>query len=276
MKSIAATIRAAENRRAMKFPAACRTLALVLALGFAAPGSTETPAPAPDKDERAEREQVEHRVRPLLQTLFPDLELISLRHNALPGLLEAQLSSGMSVYLSPDGRNFLVGELYEIGEQGVVHVSEEGRMRWRKKVLAPVLERAISFTPQNRRTRAGVTVFTDVDCGYCRRIHQDVPDLNRSGIEVRYLAFPRAGIGSETYRKMVSAWCSDDQQRAMTRLKRGARVPTRLCAGNPVAEHYRLGQRLGVTGTPALLTDDGRMVPGYRPPEQMRQLLGLK
>jgi len=260
----------------MKLSTACQALALILALGLAAPGSAQTSAQARDKDERTAREQAESRVRPLLQTLFPDLELISLRHNALPGLLEAQLSTGMSVYLSPDGRNFLVGELYEIGEQGVVHVSEEGRMRWRRKLLEPALEQAISFVPQNRKTRAGVTIFTDVDCGYCRQVHRDVPALNRRGIEVHYLAFPRAGIGSETYRKMVSAWCSDDPQRAMTRLKRGARVPTQLCAGNPVTRHYRLGQQLGVTGTPALLTDDGRMIAGYRPPEQMLQLLGLK
>lgn len=273
MRIIAVTTREAEGKQIMKILRIFAFVVLLCAPGLAPSGQAQSLEVQARKDEQKD---APHRVRPLLRQLFPQLELISLGDSTLPGLMEAQLSEGVSVYLSPDGRNVLVGELYSVSGEGIIHVSEQGRMRWRKQLLDEVRDSAIVFSPRNRKPRASLTVFTDVDCGYCRTIHQDVPTLNRRGIEVRYLAFPRGGVDSETYRKMVSAWCSADQQRTLTRLKRGVRTPIRLCAGNPVAEHYRLGQRLGIRGTPALLTDDGAMAPGYRPPDQIQRLLGLE
>src|SRR5690625_383339 len=115
-------------------------------------------------------------------------------------------------------------------------------------------------------------VFTDVDCGYCRRLHQQIEEYTEAGIRVKYMAFPRAGVGSETYDKMVSIWCADDPQRAMTIAKSGQQPAPARC-DNPVEEQYRLGKQLGVTGTPSLITPNGEMIPGYVPPQQLRERL---
>jgi thiol:disulfide interchange protein DsbC len=128
--------------------------------------------------------------------------------------------------------------------------------------------------PADGEMRAIINVFTDIDCGYCRQMHRDVAHLNALGIEVRYLGYPRAGIGSSSFDKLVTAWCADDQQDAMTRLKAGEHVEPRTCP-NPVAEHYALGDRVGVTGTPSIILMDGRMIPGYLPPEDLAARIGL-
>ncbi len=115
-------------------------------------------------------------------------------------------------------------------------------------------------------------VFTDIDCGYCRKLHAQMAEYNEQGIAISYLAFPRAGIGSRSYEKAVSVWCSEDQQDAMTQAKLGA-DPDPLQCDNPIAEQYQLGQQLGVTGTPALLTSSGQLIPGFVPPQQLRARL---
>ncbi|MFT5670969.1 MAG: thiol:disulfide interchange protein DsbC, partial [Glaciecola sp.] len=115
----------------------------------------------------------------------------------------------------------------------------------------------------------------DVDCGYCRKLHEEVPALNAKGIEVRYLAYPRAGIGSPSYNKIVSAWCAVDQQNALTKLKQLEPIPTNICAGNPVAAQFALGGKMGVRGTPALVLDSGRLLPGYMPADRLAAELGV-
>ena len=122
--------------------------------------------------------------------------------------------------------------------------------------------------------KTAITVFTDIDCGYCRKLHQEVPELNRLGIEVRYLAYPRAGLESESYDKIVSAWCADDQRLALTRAKTGKKIESRDCK-NPVAQHFALGGAVGVTGTPSIIFEDGRLLPGYLPAERLAQQLGI-
>jgi thiol:disulfide interchange protein DsbC len=132
----------------------------------------------------------------------------------------------------------------------------------------------IVFSPKGQ-VKASVTVFTDVDCGYCQKLHEEVPALNAKGIEVRYLAYPRAGIGSPSYNKIVSAWCANDQQDALTKLKRRQPIPTNICAGNPVAAQFALGGKMGVRGTPALVLESGRLLPGYMPADRLAAELGV-
>jgi thiol:disulfide interchange protein DsbC len=121
-------------------------------------------------------------------------------------------------------------------------------------------------------TKHTVTVFTDIDCGYCRKLHQEIADYNQQGIKVRYLMYPRAGVGSESYNKAVWVWCADDRQDAITRAKRGEEIPHKTCA-NPVKEQFELGQTLGVRGTPSIILENGQMVPGYVPAAQLAQML---
>ena len=121
---------------------------------------------------------------------------------------------------------------------------------------------------------ASVLVFTDTDCGYCRKLHQEMADYNALGIEVRYVAYPRAGLGSPTYERMVSAWCAAEPLAALTRLKNGDSIPSKTCV-NPVADQYELGQQIGLSGTPTIVLADGRMLPGYTPAAQLAEILEL-
>jgi thiol:disulfide interchange protein DsbC len=119
-------------------------------------------------------------------------------------------------------------------------------------------------------------VFTDVSCFYCQKLHKEVPELNRRGVEVRYLAYPRQGIGSPGFRQLASAWCADDRQTTLTRLKNREELPENVCPGNPIAEQFELGQQLGVRGTPAIVTSAGEMLPGYRSADDLIGLLGVQ
>jgi thiol:disulfide interchange protein DsbC len=120
-----------------------------------------------------------------------------------------------------------------------------------------------------------LTVFTDVDCPYCARLHQEVPKLTQAGVKVRYLLFPRAGKGSETYMRSVAVWCAKDRVKALGIAKSGGKLEMKTCA-NPVDEHLRLGREVGVEGTPTIVMDDGRVLPGYAPAAELLTALGLQ
>ena len=130
------------------------------------------------------------------------------------------------------------------------------------------------FAPPGE-TRDFITIFTDVTCFYCQKLHREVDQLNAMGIEVRYLAFPRGGIPSEGATKLATAWCADDQQTTLTELKAGVDLPLNECVDNPIAAQYELGQIMGVSGTPAIITSSGMMIPGYRPAADIAGILGL-
>jgi thiol:disulfide interchange protein DsbC len=118
-----------------------------------------------------------------------------------------------------------------------------------------------------------ITVFTDVDCGYCRKFHSEIEDYNAQGITVNYVAFPRSGLESESYNKIVSAWCSSDPKGTLTALKEGRDPALKLCQDHPVEDHYLLGQRIGITGTPAIISSSGDLLPGYLPPMELLKKL---
>ena len=115
-----------------------------------------------------------------------------------------------------------------------------------------------------------VTVFTDIDCGYCRKLHNEMEGYNDKGIRVRYMFFPRAGVGSKSYQKAVSVWCSDDRRDALTKSKQGKQIPMKTC-NNPIDVHMALAQDLGLRGTPLVVLDDGTIQPGYAPPDKVAQ-----
>ncbi len=129
----------------------------------------------------------------------------------------------------------------------------------------------IVFSPKEK-PRHTLTVFTDIDCGYCRKLHAEMDELNSYGIEVRYMMFPRTGLNTPSYQKAVNVWCAKDQQVSMTKAKAGESIPQANC-DNPIASQFDLGQQLGVTGTPALLLGDGSLIPGYRPAKDLAAIL---
>ena len=207
---------------------------------------------------------VEERIR----ALAPNATSLAISETPIEGILMVQIG-GDIIYASADGRYMIQGRVIDLETRE--DLTEGAKSGMRKELLASVdTSKQISFTPEDPTFE--LTVFTDIDCGYCRKLHDQVEEYNEHGIAIKYMAFPRAGIGSRSYEKFVSVWCAEDQQAAMTLAKSGADPDPAQC-DNPVAQQYQLGQELGVTGTPALLTPEGMLIPGYVPPEQLRQRL---
>jgi thiol:disulfide interchange protein DsbC len=192
------------------------------------------------------------------------------------GLLEVTLDNGLVLYATEQGDHFVVGDLYAIRKDGLVNLAEEKREQDRVALIDGIdLAQMIVFTPEGE-TRDYITVFTDVTCFYCQKLHKEVADLNAMGIEVRYLAYPRGGPDSEGARKLSTAWCADDPQKSLTQLKAGVALPMTDCESSPVAAQFQLGAAMGVRGTPAIVTSSGKMIPGYKPAAELAVVLGLE
>ena len=192
-------------------------------------------------------------------------------------LIEVAIVDGPVIYATRDG-NFLLlnGDLLKVTSSSVSNLSEERRIRDRLALIGDLdTNDMIVFSPLEPR-KAHITVFTDITCGFCRKLHLEMDDFNRRGIEVRYLAFPRGGMASQGAKQLATAWCARNREATLTSLKSGVEMPLNDCEQNPVAEHYALGNRLGVRGTPAIVTSDGQMIPGYRSASDIASLLGIE
>ena len=188
-----------------------------------------------------------------------DIKLEDVRPSPIAGLYE--VTSGAEVgYVSTDGRFYLDGDVFDMDSKH--NLTEDKRKQGRLALLAGVKdEDAIVFAPKGRVLHT-VTVFTDVDCVHCRHMHQEIGELNRLGIRVRYMMFPRSGPDSESWRKAEAVWCSADRNDALTRAKRGEKIAAGHCE-TPVAAQYELGRKLGVSGTPGIVTETGEFIAGY-------------
>jgi thiol:disulfide interchange protein DsbC len=218
---------------------------------------------APTK-QSAEIEQVRESVSKLLS----GNQVSSVNPSPIPGVYEVLVGAQL-YYVSADGKYLFTGKLYDIESR------EDLTSPKLSKVKSEMIEKVseadmIIFTPE--KYEHTVTVFTDIDCGYCRKLHSEIKQYNDRGIRVRYLMFPRAGIGSPSYDKAVSVFCAEDRNAALTQAKAGNKIEEKKCE-NPVAQEYALGQALGVTGTPAIFLENGELVPGYVPAERMASML---
>ena len=203
-----------------------------------------------------------------LQHIIPGSKPDRIAVSAIPGLYE--VSYGPDVfYITKDGRFVLQGDL--LNTETRENLTDSVRSVARLKLINALDPKGmIVFAP--KQVKHTVTVFTDVDCGFCRKLHSQIADYNKYGIAIRYLAFPRSGVDTESYYKAVSVWCSEDRQAALTRAKQGE-TPKRKTCDNPVREHMALADKLGISGTPTLILEDGSMVSGYIPPDRMSQML---
>lgn len=212
----------------------------------------------------------EAQIKAAIASLVPGASIDSIAESEVPNFYQVVLQ-GQVVYVSGDGRFLLQGSVFDIKNK--TDLTEAARAEIRRNALASVgPEQRIIYPAKDEKY--SVTVFTDIDCGYCRRMHQEMAEYNKRGISVEYLFFPRAGIGSESYDKAVSVWCADDRNQAMDLAKGGA-TPAKKTCDNPVSHDYELGQRIAVTGTPAVFTKEGVQLGGYLPPEQLLQRLAL-
>jgi len=176
------------------------------------------------------------------------------------------------LYLSADGRYLLHGELYDLSTGEPENLTEKSLQGLRKQLINSVPENEfITFKAKNEKYK--INIFTDIDCGYCRKLHSEIEDYLAEGITINYLFFPRAGLNSDAYKKAVSVWCADDKNEAMTIAKMGTGVLEKKTCKNPVKEHMALGDKIGVRGTPMMVTNDGTVFPGYVPAKQLAKAL---
>lgn len=188
------------------------------------------------------------------------------------GVFEVTTSDGSIFYVTQDGKHVFTGELHSIDGRDSRNLTEERRYEDRRELLAQLpIDETPSFAPK-KQTDHVVYVFTDVDCSYCRLLHRNIEGYKEAGIEIRYLAYPRAGVESETYINMVSAWCASDPKDALTNLKKGKRIKLEQCE-SAVLSHVELGKRFQITGTPSLVLESGQIIPGYVQPDRLKRAL---
>jgi thiol:disulfide interchange protein DsbC len=200
---------------------------------------------------------------------IPGARVDELRATAIAGIYELTRGSEI-VYVTADGKYALTGDLVELATNN--NLTEEHRRELRAKALGAFPEsEMLVFGPKDPKYT--VTVFTDVDCPYCRKLHSQIAEYNRLGIRVRYLLYPRTGPNTTAWTKAEQVWCSADRNAALTRAKLGEELKTKPCADNPVARSYALGQDFALEGTPAIVMADGEMLPGYVPPDVLAQHL---
>jgi len=210
----------------------------------------------------------ENAIRQALTGSMPSVKLESIKPSPINGLYEVTVG-GNIFYVSDDGKYLLQGHLVDIAAR--TDLTEEKLGGARKQALEKLgLDKMIVFKPKN--SKYTVSIFTDIDCGYCRKLHSEIDQYMAEGITIQYLFFPRAGKGSDSYNKAISVWCADDRKAALTAAKKGETPKAKTC-DNPVDEHMQLAEQFEVKGTPMIVTEKGNIFPGYLPAKQLAEAL---
>jgi thiol:disulfide interchange protein DsbC len=205
-------------------------------------------------------------IRVQLAKKLPGAKPEDVRASPIPGIYEVTLGTS-TAYMSADGKYLINGDLYEIASK--TNLSDARRAQTRMQAMAALKEKdTIVFGPA-ASPKHTITVFIDVDCGYCRKLHSEITELNKLGIRVRYTAYPRSGPGSSSWAKMETVWCSKDRRVALTKAQLDEDIGDAKCGATPVAGQYKLGEDLGVNGTPAIFTEAGDYIGGYLPPKKL-------
>lgn len=213
---------------------------------------------------------VETNIQQKLQQIIPNAPQAQISESPIAGLYQVIVGPNV-IYMTGDGQYLFNGNLVDLNTRQ--NLTEAAKNQARKQALAAIDPKTMIEFPAKGESKHTITVFTDVDCPYCKKFHQDVPQLNENGITVRYLAFPRSGVDTPSYNKMVSIWCSDNPAKAMDDSKLDGASPDSKKCDNPVQSHMIAAQNFGISGTPTLMFDDGQMVPGYVPAKELIQAL---
>jgi thiol:disulfide interchange protein DsbC len=197
------------------------------------------------------------------------LKLEDVRMTPVNGVFEITRGSEIS-YASSDGRYVILGDMIDIDSDA--NLSETRRRAIRSRILDGIPDsEMVVFSPKDPKYT--ITVFTDIDCGYCRRLHSQIAEYNRLGIRVRYLFYPRTGPNTESWHKAEAVWCAPNRADALTRAKNGEDIKSPNCPADIIARDYELGHKVGVEGTPAIFLSSGEMLPGYAPPATLAKYL---
>lgn len=215
-------------------------------------------------------------IRAALTKVVPNIKIDSIQPAPVKGLYEVMVGTQL-MYVTGDGRYYVDGRIVDLSTRE--DVTEPRLSGARKKLVDGVGESEMVIFEPSAKAEHTVTVFTDIECGYCRKLHGQIADYGKEGIRVRYMFFPRAGKGSPAYSEAVSVWCagdSNERRTALTDAKAGKTIAEKSCT-NPVDRHMAVGEELGLRGTPAILTEDGELIPGYVEPKRLAaQLNGGK
>ena len=236
---------------------------IILPIAFASGVNAVEKAGLSDTDKAAATE---------IAAKVPGVEAKDIRPSSIPGLYEVTVAPQV-LYISSDAKLLFYGDIVdrETGKNLTTPIRDQARL----SIVNDMDESSMIVFAPKKETKHTITVFTDIDCGYCKKLHSEMAQYNDLGIKVRYLAYPRAGLNSPSYNKAVNVWCSKDKKNAITVAKLNQSVTSEKC-NDPVKSHMLLGEKLGVNGTPNLILDDGRMVPGYVPAPKLLKILDKK
>jgi len=257
---------------------------LLFCLALLGPASLTACAQSPTPDPKAAKpaavavatapvkgDTPDERARQALVGLNPGIQIDHIGPAALPGFREV-IVGGQVVLISDDGKYLVQGSVVDLASQKELTQSSPALSKYRQDLLKSIkTSDRIVFAPPNPKYT--ISVFTDIECGYCRKLHSEIAEYNRQGIAIEYMAFPRMGLGSKDHRDMISVWCSPNRKQALTDAKGGKPVREVACRSTPVDMEYHVGQRLGISGTPAIFAPDGTQLGGYLPPDKMREAL---
>jgi thiol:disulfide interchange protein DsbC len=198
----------------------------------------------------------------LSQIIPAELEIDSIQRSEVENFYEFELSDNSFFYVEENAQYLFLGDIYKLGENELINISQQKKFSSSQEMLKKINpESLISFTPELIKYK--IYVFTDVDCGFCRKFHNQISAYLNEGIQINYLAFPRSGVESETYKKMTTAWCSDDRQKVLTGLKNDEVFDQIDCVDNPIKEHYQLAKSIDIQGTPTIISSTGLTIPGF-------------
>lgn len=210
-------------------------------------------------------------VRAKMNSMFQEIAPENVKRSPVDGWYTVQKGS-IVAYVSADGRYLLQGDLIDLDHQ--VNLSERSRTDARRELMSSVTDaEVILFSPAN--VKHSVTVFTDVDCTYCRKLHSQIDEYMAQGIQIRYMLYPRGGPASRSWNTSEDVWCAKDRNGALTAAKSDRSFDTENCDASAISKHYILGQNVGLSGTPAIVFDDGTLVSGYLPPATLASRLQL-
>lgn len=213
----------------------------------------------------------EQAIRKSLQSLESQVPVDSIAASPVNGLYEVKLKGGRVLYASADGQFLMQGYLFQIQDGKPINLTEKAERVAIAKTINAIPAAEMVVYPAKGETKSHITVFTDTTCPYCHKMHAEIPELNKLGIEVRYLAFPRQGLGSSGDQQLQAVWCSTDRKAAMDKMVDGKEIKAAKCE-NPVGKQFQMGQSIGVNGTPAIVLEDGQVIPGYQPAPQVAKL----
>lgn len=225
----------------------------------------------------AELKTGEPAIRASVAQNLPRVSVNAVKETQIPGIYQVELNTGEWIHMSADGQYVLTGDLLKLQSGGIQNLTESARGEKRVAALKGVQDKDMVVFKAQGTEKGEVFVFTDPTCGYCVKFHHDVPELNKRGITVKYLAWPRAGLQSAPGQTLVNVWCTKNRQDAMTRAKNNEAVPRPEgeCSTEQIQSQIQLGHQMGVRGTPAVYLKDGRQVGGYLAPDQLMDVLGI-